>query len=437
MPSATTPLGRGPGRRRRGSPESEDPPVAHEPRTPRGRRIRGQTARSADRSLPRRASGGARRHGQGAGRGQDTHALRPDRGDGDRVDAARGARAGVAPRRALLPRHHRVVRPLRRPGRPLRRRRVERVGVQGERRLAAGRRRQGPAGRRRPRALVLRDVRADRRPADAARAAGAEEGLLHGDRLRRQRQAGRRLRADVARRLQEERGRVRRRGLLPRQAHGAPDPRDRDRRRPLERRDVTRLALLLAALALAGCGARESGHGSATLWVTRDRGAHVLFAGAVPAGLNAIQTVERKLKVSTRYGGRYVQSIDGIDGSLSAQRDWFYFVDGVEGNRSAADVRLRPGDILWWDYRNWTPATEDIPVVAGAYPHPFVDGDTRVAGDPALARAIARQVHGTVRGLGSARNVIVIDGRVPPGTVRIETFHGGYRLDLGTGVARR
>lgn len=200
---------------------------------------------------------------------------------------------------------------------------------------------------------------------------------------------------------------------------------------------MTRLALLLAALALAGCGARESGHGSATLWVTRDRGAHVVFAGAVPAGLNAIQTVERKLKVSTRYGGRYVQSIDGIDGSLSAQRDWFYFVDGVEGNRSAADVRLRPGDILWWDYRNWTPATEDIPVVAGAYPHPFVDGDTRVAGDPALARPIARQVHGTVGGLGGARNVIVIDSRVPPGTVRIEPFHGGYRLDLGTRVARR
>src|SRR6266540_853885 len=42
MPFATTPLASGPGRRRRGSPESEDlPPARH--RTPRGRRIRART----------------------------------------------------------------------------------------------------------------------------------------------------------------------------------------------------------------------------------------------------------------------------------------------------------------------------------------------------------------------------------------------------------
>ena len=101
--------------------------------------------------------------------------------------------AGVASRRALLPRHHDQLRPVRRPGRPLRRRRVERLGVQGRQRLAARRRRQGAVEGRRPRALVLRDVRPDRRPADARGEGGDEEGLLHGDRVRRQRQAGRRV----------------------------------------------------------------------------------------------------------------------------------------------------------------------------------------------------------------------------------------------------
>jgi Zn-dependent alcohol dehydrogenase len=43
-------------------------------------------------------------------------------------------------------------------------------------------------------------------------------------------------------------------------------------------------------LALAGCGG-EHGHGTATLWVTSDRGAHVLYAGKVPAGLTAIQAL--------------------------------------------------------------------------------------------------------------------------------------------------
>jgi hypothetical protein len=200
---------------------------------------------------------------------------------------------------------------------------------------------------------------------------------------------------------------------------------------------VKRLAVVLAALALAGCGGSERGHGTATLWVTRDRGAHVVFSGSVPAGLNAIQTVERKLKVTTRYGGRYLQSIGGLDGSLTAQRDWFYYVDGIEGDRSAAEVRVHSGDVVWWDYRRWTPATEHIPAVAGAYPHPFLGRDTRVVGGPAVARTIARQVGGSVGALGGAENVIVISGKLPPETARIRPFRHGYRLELGTGIARK
>jgi hypothetical protein len=196
--------------------------------------------------------------------------------------------------------------------------------------------------------------------------------------------------------------------------------------------------VLLVALALTGCGGGEQGHGRATLWVTRDRGAHVVFAGAVPAGLNGVQTVERKLKVTTRYGGRYVQSIDGIEGSLGAQRDWFFYLDGVEGDRSAAEVHLRAGDVLWWDYRHWTPATMHVPAVAGAYPHPFVDrGRTRVvAADARLARSIARQVHGVV-GAAPARNSIVVSGAFPPRRVAIRPLHGGYVLELGRAVATR
>ncbi|HLK46217.1 MAG TPA: DUF4430 domain-containing protein [Acidimicrobiales bacterium] len=197
------------------------------------------------------------------------------------------------------------------------------------------------------------------------------------------------------------------------------------------------LALLAVAFVLAGCGVGGGGHGTATLWVTRDRGADVVYAGTVPAGLDAIQVVERRLKLTTRYGGRYVQSIDGVSGSLSGQRDWFFYVDGIEGDRSAAEVTVHPGDVVWWDYRHWTPATIDIPAVVGAYPHPFSDSDTRVVGPVALARPIARQVHGTVGGPGGARNVIVVGGGAAADTARIVPFHHGYRLDLGAGVARR
>jgi Domain of unknown function (DUF4430) len=196
--------------------------------------------------------------------------------------------------------------------------------------------------------------------------------------------------------------------------------------------------VLLLALVLAGCGGGEREHGTATLWVTRDRGARVVYSGSVPAGLNGIQAVERKLKVTTRYGGRYLQSISGIEGSLGAQRDWFFYVNGREGGRSAAEVHLRDGDVLWWDYRHWTGATMHVPVVAGAWPHPFVDARTSVVSpDHALAARLARQVHGVVNAKTPLRDYVVATPTFAPGHVRIRPFRNGYVLELGMRAARR
>jgi hypothetical protein len=205
-----------------------------------------------------------------------------------------------------------------------------------------------------------------------------------------------------------------------------------------------RHALVLAlALALAGCGGsgRAHGtahHGSAQLWVTTDRGAHVVFSGAVPAGSDGIRTVEAKLKVTTRYGGRYLQSVNGIAGSLSQQHDWFFFVNGIEGDRSAAEVTIRPGDVLWWDYRQWGPSTMHVPVVAGAYPKPFLGRPTSVvASDRALAATIAKQVHGVVNAKATLPNFIVIGGNLPASAVHIKQFRHGFVLELGLGIARQ
>jgi hypothetical protein len=203
-----------------------------------------------------------------------------------------------------------------------------------------------------------------------------------------------------------------------------------------------RLAAVLAlALVLAGCGGGGRERGTATLWVTRDRGGQVLFAGSVPAGLDGIQAVELKLKVTTRYGGRYLQSIGGISGSLTDQRDWFFFVDGIEGDRSATEVTLQPGDVLWWDYRRWSGSAMSVPVVLGAYPEPFLHGfpgKTSVVGaDHALAARIAAQVHGVVNAKATPRNYIVIGGKLPPQTARIKRLRSGALLELGTAAAER
>ena len=75
------------------------------------------------------------------------------------------------------------------------------------------------------------------------------------------------------------------------------------------REPVAALVAVVAAALLAGCGG-GAGSGKATLWVTRDEGTQVLLVRTVPAGETAMQALARSLKISTRYGGRFVQSMD-------------------------------------------------------------------------------------------------------------------------------
>jgi hypothetical protein len=130
---------------------------------------------------------------------------------------------------------------------------------------------------------------------------------------------------------------------------------------------VRKLFLVLVVAALAGCGGEDGG--KATIWITRDKGAHVLLQQRVPSGLTAMQALDRVADIDTRYAGRYVQAINGLEGSLTSRRDWFYFINGYEGDRSAAEYRLRAGDVEWWDFRSWENRMRE-PVAVGAFPVP-------------------------------------------------------------------
>jgi hypothetical protein len=135
-------------------------------------------------------------------------------------------------------------------------------------------------------------------------------------------------------------------------------------------------AALLVALSLAGCGGEgpTAANGTARLWVTRDRGSEVLVDATVPAGQTLLRALRSKAEVTTRYGGGFVQSIDGVKGSARHHEDWFWFVNGLAGDRSATSYRLRDGDTAWWDYRDWSGDAQTLEVVAGAFPEPFVHG---------------------------------------------------------------
>ena len=175
-------------------------------------------------------------------------------------------------------------------------------------------------------------------------------------------------------------------------------------------------ALALAALLLAGCAGAEEPRGEATLWITADRGARVLLVRKVAAGVSAMQALRREADVETRYGGRFVHSIEGLEGSLGGRRDWFLFVNGIEADRGAAEYRLHPGDVEWWDYRSWGEVMR-VPVVVGAFPEPFLHGyagkrrAAAVRYESAASRGAARALARLVR----ARSVASRATPVPEG----------------------
>lgn len=134
--------------------------------------------------------------------------------------------------------------------------------------------------------------------------------------------------------------------------------------------------LIAAALLIAGCGI---GPGTGT------KNASVLVTGAfgmqrigsanerhVPGAETVMSLLERHFKVSTRYGGGFVQSIDGHSGT-NARTDWFYYVNGVQAAKGAAATDVHAGDHIWWDLHDWA-ATDSILAVVGSYPEPFTNG---------------------------------------------------------------
>jgi len=129
-------------------------------------------------------------------------------------------------------------------------------------------------------------------------------------------------------------------------------------------------------LALAGCGLGPGpGTSNATLRVTRAFGSSRIgevAARKVPGSETVIRMLERHFRVSLRYGGGFVESIDGQSGN-SSQLDWFYYVNGIEAPMGGAVTAVHQGDQIWWDLHDWS-ATDSVPAVVGSFPEPFLHG---------------------------------------------------------------
>ncbi len=145
------------------------------------------------------------------------------------------------------------------------------------------------------------------------------------------------------------------------------------------RRLAVTAALLSAAAGLAGCGLGAGVAPADTrLTVTRDFGQTPVLGLDDPASAGSetvMRLLQRNAKVTTRYGGGFVQSIDGTSGGTQDGRpvDWFFFVNGIASRVGASAYKLREGDHVWWDHHDWG-ASSGVSAVVGSYPEPFVHG---------------------------------------------------------------
>jgi Domain of unknown function (DUF4430) len=180
------------------------------------------------------------------------------------------------------------------------------------------------------------------------------------------------------------------------------------------------LALVAAALLAGGCGlgAGKTPTG-VRLEITRGFGAQVLRSLPAPhvQGQETVMSLLlRNAKIETRYGGGFVESIDGHSNGYEDGEPigWFYYVNGVQAPRGAAETNVEQGDRVWWDLHDWS-QTEEAPAVVGSFPEPFLNGvggrrlPVRIecavpAGDPCrtvFARLHAASVTSTLTSLGA------------------------------------
>jgi hypothetical protein len=143
------------------------------------------------------------------------------------------------------------------------------------------------------------------------------------------------------------------------------------------------LILLLLAIILAGCptpsaSTDNGGQSKVTVVVTQDFGQELILAKEIEIedGTDAMTALQSVAEVKTKYGGGFVQSIEGLSSEYeggSKKRDWLYYINGISLSLGARDYALRDGDIEHWDFRDWS-YQPMVPAIIGAFPQPFLSG---------------------------------------------------------------
>ena len=153
---------------------------------------------------------------------------------------------------------------------------------------------------------------------------------------------------------------------------------------------------LVCAVAVAGCGFGPGRIGERHGDPDRDPRlrlrARARGERADPAeSETVIRFLDREADITTRYGGGFVQSIDGTRGRRQDGRPATGSSTSTGSSPRSAPPTCRSdgGDRIWWDYRDWTAAMR-VPAVVGSWPEPFAQASAGDATGSASGRLRGR-----------------------------------------------
>lgn len=106
------------------------------------------------------------------------------------------------------------------------------------------------------------------------------------------------------------------------------------------------------------------------LVVTRDFGQSLLADRWVTLSepTSALAVTTGNLDTQTAYGGVFITSINGIASGYTGKAawnkeklDWFLYYNGKMAGTGADQITVKPGDVIWWDYHDWSGEQKPLP----------------------------------------------------------------------------
>jgi hypothetical protein len=84
----------------------------------------------------------------------------------------------------------------------------------------------------------------------------------------------------------------------------------------------------------------------------------------VDAGQTAMRALDRVAEIETDSGGKFVTAIEGVEQDEGKKLAWLYYVNGKAADKGASEIKLKSGDVEWWDLHNWEKECASVPADA-------------------------------------------------------------------------